>query len=83
MKWISGTYKRTIKRILKKAKLVNEDHHLSILFMNSQPDENVLSPAYKLFNHPIRTNLPSAKPQPKTSTTNTAIEPETQNRLST
>ena len=42
-----------------------------------------LSPAHKLFNRPIRTNLPSAKPQPKPSTTNTAIEPETQIRLST
>ena len=34
-------------------------------------------------NHPICTNLPSAKPQPKPFTTNTAIEPETQNHLST
>ena len=51
--------------------------------MNSQPDENGLSPAHKLLNRPIRTNLPSSKPQPKPSTTNTAIEPETQNRLST
>ena len=51
--------------------------------MNSQPDENGSSPAHKLFNHPIRTNLPSAKPQPKPSTTNTVIEPETKNRLST
>ena len=42
-----------------------------------------LSPAHKLFNRPIRTNLPSAKPQPKPSTTNTEIEPETQIRLST
>ena len=40
-----------------------------------------MSPAHKLFNRPIRTNLTSAKPQPKASTTNTA--PETQNRLST
>ena len=36
-----------------------------------------------LFNRPIHTNLPSAKPQPKPSTTNTATEPETQNGLST
>ena len=42
-----------------------------------------MSLAHKLFNRPIRTNLPSAKPQPKPSTTNTAIEPETQNGLST
>ena len=51
--------------------------------MNSQPDKNGLSRAHKLFNRPIRTNLPSAKPQPKPSTTNTAIEPEIQNHLST
>ena len=37
----------------------------------------MLSQAHKLFNRPICTNLPSAKPQPKPSTTNTAIEPET------
>ena len=55
---------------------------MPILFLNSQPDENGLSPAHKLFNRPIRTSLPSAKPQPKPSTTNTAIEPETQNHLS-
>ena len=51
--------------------------------MNSQPDENGLSPTHKLFNRSIRNNLTSAKPHPKTSTTNTATEPETQNRLST
>ena len=51
--------------------------------MNSQPDENGLSQVHTLFNHPIHINLPSAKPQPKLSTTNTAIEPETQNHLST
>ena len=64
-------------------KLENEDHYLLILFLNSQPDKNGLSRAHKLFNRPIRTNLPSAKPQPKPSPTNTAIETETQNRLST
>ena len=31
---------QTIKRTLKKAKLANEDHYLSILFLNSKPDEN-------------------------------------------
>ena len=51
--------------------------------MNSQPYENGLSPSHKLLNRPIRTNLPSVEPQPKPSTTNTAIEQETQNRLST
>ena len=74
---------QTFKPTLKKAKLANEEHYLSKLFLNSQPDENGLSPAHKLFNRPIHTNLPSAEPQPKPSTTNTAIEPETQNRLST
>ena len=42
----------------------------------------MLSPAHKLFKSPIRTNVPSAKPQPKPSTTKAAIEPKTQNRLS-
>ena len=50
--------------------------------MKSQPVENGLSPAHKFFNHSISTNLHSAKPQPKPSTNTTAIEPETQNRLS-
>ena len=63
---------QTIKRTLKKAKLANEDHYLPILFLNSQPDENGFSPAHKLFNRPIHTNLPSAKPQPKPSATNIA-----------
>ena len=74
---------QTIKHTLKKVKLANEDHYLSILVLNSQPDQNRLSPAHKLFSHPIHTNLPSAKPQPKPSTTTMAIEPETQNCLST
>ena len=68
---------------LKRKKIANEDHYLSILFLNSQPDENDLSPAHKLFNHLIRTNLPSVKPQAKPGTIKTAIELETQNRLST
>ena len=68
---------------LKKAKLTNEGHYLSILFLNSQPDENGFSPAHKLFNCPICPNLPSAKPQRRPSTTNAAIELGTQNRLST
>ena len=68
---------QTVKRTLKKAKLANEEHYLSILFFNSQPDENGLLPAHKLFNRSIRINLPSIKPQPKPSTTKTAIEPET------
>ena len=67
-----------IKRTLKKAQLTSEDHFLSILFLNSQPDKNGLSPADKVLNWPIDTNLPSAKPRHKSSTTNTAIEPKTQ-----
>ena len=51
--------------------------------MNSQPDENGLSPAHKLFSCPICTNQPSLKLQPKPSTTKTANEGETQNCLST
>ena len=42
-----------------------------------------MSPARKLFNRPIHTNLPSAKQQSQPSTTTAAIETETQNRLST
>ena len=67
------------KHKLKKAKFANED----LLFLNSQPDENGLSPVHKLFNGSICNNLPSTRTQPKPSTTNTAIEPETQNHLST
>ena len=56
---------------------------MSILFLNSQPVKNGLSPAYKLFYRPIRTNVPSVKPQPKTSAAETGIDPKTQNRLPT
>ena len=72
-----------VKRTLQKAKLANQDHYLSIMFLNFQSDGNGLSSAHKLFNRAIRTNLPSINPQPKPFTTKTAIEPETQNRLST
>ena len=53
--------------------------------MNSQPEENMLSPAHKLFNCPIRPNILPVKRQsrPKSSTTKAVIDPETQNRLST
>ena len=61
---------QTVKYTLKEVKIANEDHYLSILFLNSQPDENGLSPAHKLFNRPIHTNLSSIKSQPKHSTTN-------------
>ena len=40
---------QTVKCTLKKAKLPSEDHFLSMLFLNTQPDENGLSPAHKLF----------------------------------
>ena len=53
------------------------------MFLNSQPDKNEFLLAHKLFNRPIRTNLPSVKPHDKPSTTKTAHEPETQNRLPT
>ena len=68
---------------LTKAKLANEDHYLSMLFLNSQPDETGLSPAHKLFNCSICTNVRSVKPQPKSSTNKTVKDPETQNCLST
>ena len=38
---------QTVTRTLKKAKLASENHYLSILFLNSQPDENWLSLAHK------------------------------------
>ena len=72
---------QTVTLSLKKAKLTSEDHYLSILFLNSQPDENGLSPAHKLFHRSIYTNVPSVKTQAKRSTTKTAIDPETQNRI--
>ena len=62
---------QTVKGTIKKTKLANEGHFLSILFLNSQPDENWLSPAHKLFNHPISTNQLSIKLQPKPSITKT------------
>ena len=48
--------------------------------MNFQPDENELSPAHKLFNRLVCTNVPSFNPQPKPSATKIPNEPETQNR---
>ena len=44
---------QTVKCTLKKVKLANGDHYLSIHFLNSQPDENGLSQAHKLFNRLI------------------------------
>ena len=53
---------QTVKCTLKKAKLANEDHYLLKLFLNFQSDKCALSPAHKLFNRPICTNLPFDKP---------------------
>ena len=64
---------QTIKHGLEKAKLANEDHYLSISFLNSQPEENGLSLAYRLVNRRIHTILSSVKPRPKFSTTKAAI----------
>ena len=83
MNWISRTCIQTVKRTLSKAKLLNKGHYLPILILNSQLDENGLSPAHKLFNRSICSNLPSIKPQPKSSTIKKVIKSETQNRLST
>ena len=44
---------QTVKRTLKKAKSSNEDHYLSLLFLNSQPNMTGLPPAQKLFNRSI------------------------------
>ena len=68
---------QTVKRTLKKAKLANEDHYLSILFLNFQFAENVLSPAYKSFNRPISTNVSAVKLQLKPFPAKTATEQET------
>ena len=48
---------QTVKRTLKKTKLADNNHYLSMLFLNSQPDKNGLSTSHKLFNRPIRINL--------------------------
>ena len=53
---------QTVKRTLKKAKYDQQDEYLALLFLNSQPNENGISPAQKLFNRQIHTNLPSVKP---------------------
>ena len=46
---------------MKKAKYDQQDEYLALLFLNSQPNENGISPAQKLFNRQLRTNLPSVK----------------------
>ena len=47
---------------MKKAKYDQQDEYLALLFLNSQSSENVISPAQKLLNHQLRTNLLSVKP---------------------
>ena len=54
--------KRTVKRTLKKPKYDQQDEYLALLFLNSHPNENGNSPAQKLFNRQLRTNLRSVKP---------------------
>ena len=53
---------QTVKRTLKKAKYDQQDEYLALLFLNSQPNENGISPAQKLFNRQLHTNLPLVKP---------------------
>ena len=43
----------SVKCTIKRAKLANGDHYLPILFLNSQPEKNGLSPIHELFNRPI------------------------------
>ena len=50
------------KCTLKKAKWDQQDKYLALLYLNSQPNENGISPVQKLFNHQLHTNLPSIKP---------------------
>ena len=47
---------------MKKAKYDQHDEYLALLFLNSQPNENGISPAEKFFNCQLCTNLPSVKP---------------------
>ena len=60
---------QTIKNTLKKAHEANEDVYLALLALNSTPSQDGTSPAYKLFNSQIRTSLPSADVNVKTSNT--------------
>ena len=53
---------QTVKLTLKKAKYDQHDEYLALLFLNSQPNENGISPAEKFFNCQLCTNLPSVKP---------------------
>ena len=60
---------QTVKRTLNIAKLDSEDHFVTMLFLNSQPDQNVTSPAEKLLGHKLRTTLPSLIPFTQSMTT--------------
>ena len=80
MKWVVERAIQTAKRNVEITKLANEDHYLSIMFLNSQPDKNRLPLAHKLFNRQIRTYIPSVKLQPKPSTTDAAIWRYRQNK---
>ena len=44
---------QTVKSTLKIIKLANKVHYLSILFLNSQPGKNRLSPAHQLFRSAV------------------------------
>ena len=53
---------QTVKQTLKKAKYDQQDEYLALLFLNSQPNENGISPAQKLFNCQLHIHLSSVKP---------------------
>ena len=42
--------------------LNNQDEYLALLFLDSQHNQNWISPVQKLFNCQLRTTLPSVKP---------------------
>ena len=50
-----------VTRTLKQAKYDQKDEYLALMFLNSQPNENGISPAKKLLKRELRTNLPSVK----------------------
>lgn len=52
---------QTVKRTLKKANESNDDPYLSLLILNTAPDENGISPASLLYKRHLRTNLPTIK----------------------
>ena len=50
---------QTVKRLMKKAFISNEDPYLALLNLNSTPKKNGLSPMQLMFNRTVRTTLPS------------------------